>query len=279
MRMSDHPSLWACCRRWLVALLVCLPLSAMAAFDTSHAAWSALLAAHVVRSPDGNASQVRYTTFKQDTAARRAYLDSLSAVTRAEFDAWPAAQRLAFLINAYNAFTVELVLTKYPDLKSIKDLGNFVQSAWKKKFFQLFGEATSLDGIEQDMLRKRGSYDDPRIHFALNCASIGCPMLREEAYTAARLEAQLDNQAERFMSDRSRNRYNAATGRLEVSKIFDWYGDDFKLGHQGIRSTLAFFARHAARLSDVPAEQETIRTQRASVVTLDYDWRLNDVAR
>ena len=110
--------------------------------------------------------------------------------------------------------------------------------------------------------------------------SIGCPMLREEAFVAERIDAQLDDQAaERFMSDRSRNRYNAATGRLEVLKIFDWYADDFKRDHKGIVSALAFYARCAVRLSDVPTGQEEIRAQNASVSYLDPGLRLNDVRR
>lgn len=95
------------------------------------------------------------------------------------------------------------------------------------------------------MLRKRGDYDDPRVHFAVNCASIGCPALREEAFVANRLDAQMDEQTLRFMSDRTRNRYNAQRGRLELSKIFDWYGEDFRLGHRGIASLQAFAARYA----------------------------------
>ena len=260
----------------LMALLAFMPRPAHAAFDAQHTAFNALLAKHVVRVNGGNASQVRYKGFAQDRAALKVYLDSVSMVPRAEFDGWSKPQRMAFLINAYNAYTVELVLTQYPALKSIKDIGSLIQSPWKKMFFPLFGKATSLDDIEQSMLRLRGAYDDPRIHFALNCASIGCPMLREEAYVAERLDAQLNAQAERFMSDRSRNHYNAASGELEVSKIFDWYADDFKLGHQGIASVAAFMARYAVKLADVPAEQDKLRTQAARVGFLDYDWRLND---
>ena len=263
----------------LAVLLAVMPRAAHAAFDAQHTAFSALLAKHVLRVNDGHASQVRYQGFAQDRSALKVYLDSVSTVPRAEFDGWSAPQRMAFLINAYNAYTIELVLTKYPDLQSIKDIGSLIQSPWKKKFFPLFGAPTSLDDIEQGMLRKRGVYDDPRLHFALNCASIGCPMLLDAAYTAERLEAQLDAQAERFMADRSRNRYNAATGQLEVSKIFDWYADDFKLGHKGIASPTAFFARYAKALSDVPAEQQKLRAQTVGVSFLDYDWRLNDARR
>ncbi|MGL6108793.1 MAG: DUF547 domain-containing protein, partial [Rubrivivax sp.] len=139
-----------------------------------------------------------------------------------------------------------------------------------------FGEKLSLDDIEHEMLRKRGRFDDPRVHFAVNCASIGCPALREEAFTADRLDAQLDQQTLRFMSDRTRNRYNAQRGRLEVSKIFDWFADDFRLGHRGIDSVPAFMARYADVLGDAPAERERIRSMKLDIGFLDYGWALND---
>lgn len=246
-------------------------------FEHSHAAWTALLKKHLVLIEGGKASQVRYAGMAADRPALKAYLNALSSVTEASFNGFTKPQQVAFLINAYNAFTLELILTRYPKLVSIKDLGNLLRSPWKQKFVPLLGTTVSLDGIEQDMLRARGRYDEPRIHFAVNCASIGCPPLREEAFVAERLDAQLDEQARRFMSDRSRNRWNADTAKLEVSKIFDWYGGDFKLGHRGITSAAAFFARYAEQLADTPADRETIRSQRAAVAYLDYDWKLNDL--
>jgi hypothetical protein len=252
-----------------------LPVAAQA-FDPRHAAWTTLLQRHVVLSPNRTASQLRYAGMARDRAALGAYLTQLSAVTRPVFDRFSHAEQMAFLINAYNAFTVELVLTRYPDLSSIKDLGRLLQSPWKKKFVPLLGSALSLDGIEHDLLRAPGRYDDPRIHFAVNCASVGCPMLREEAYVASTLDVQLDAQTLRFMSDRSRNRWNAQAGRLEVSKIFDWYGQDFELGHRGITSRKAFYASHADQLADTPRERERLRQADVKVSYLDYDWALND---
>ena len=189
----------------------------------------------------GQASQVRYAGFKADSAALNRYLDSLSAVTEAAFKTFSKPQQMAFLINAYNAFTVALILTKYPAITSIKDLGSLFSSPWKPKRIALLGSKVSLDDIEHGMLRERGRFDDPRVHFAVNCASIGCPPLREEAFVAERLDTQLDEQTSRFMSDRTRNRFAAASARLEVSKIFDWYGEDFKLGHRGIGSLAGAF--------------------------------------
>ena len=201
-----------------VSTVASLPPSAAHAqspgFDHGHASWTTLLRQHVRLVRSGQATQVAYAGFKADRAALKAYLDSLSAVTRAAFAGWQKAERQAFLINAYNAFTVELILTRYPDLKSIKDLGSLLSSPWKPKWITLLGNQVSLDDIEHAMLRKRGDYDDPRVHFAVNCASIGCPALREEAFVAARLDAQMDEQTLRFMSDRTRNRFNAQRGRL-----------------------------------------------------------------
>ena len=264
------------------AALITAPLGRWAGaqtFDPGYAAWSALLKKHVLVQRGGQASVVRYTGFAADRAALKAVLDSLSAVSDATFKTFSKPQQMAFLINAYNAFTVELILSKYPDLKSIKDLGNLLQSPWKPKWIPLLGGKVSLDEIEHEMLRKPGRYDDPRVHFAVNCASIGCPALREEAFVAERLDAQLDEQAQRFLSDRSRNRFNAQRGRLEVSKIFDWFGDDFRAGHRGITSLPVFLARYADGLADAPADRERIRTLQVPVAFNDYDWTLNDAAR
>ena len=245
-------------------------------FDTTHAAWTALLRKHVRLLRAGQATQAHYAGFAAERAALTAYRASLAAVTAAAFAAWTRAERRAFLINAYNAFTVELILTRYPDLKSIKDLGSLLSNPWKPKWITLLGAKVSLDDIEHAMLRKRGDYDDPRVHFAVNCASIGCPALREEAFVAARLDAQMDEQALRFMSDRTRNRLDVQRGQLALSKIFDWYGEDFRLGHRGIASLAAFAARYADVLADAPADRERIRAGRVDIVFTDYDWALND---
>jgi Protein of unknown function, DUF547 len=184
---------------------------------------------------------------------------------------------LAFLINAYNAYTVELVLSAYPKLKSIRDLGGLFGSPWKKQFFKLFGQPAHLDHIEHDLIRAPGRYAEPRIHFAVVCASIGCPDLREEAFVAGKLDAQLEDAMRRFLSDRSRNRYNATKDRLEVSKIFDWYSRDFERGDKGFTSVSQALGRYAGQLADDPRARERIRSGQVKVDFLDYDWSLNDV--
>lgn len=170
-----------------------------------HDDWQQLLKVHVKTINNGHSTVVDYAGLQQQQAQLQRYLARLSQVSQGEFDRWPKTQQLAFLINAYNAWTIELVLTKYPKLTSIKDLGYFFQSPWDKAFIALLGKNMSLNDIEHGLIRNSGRYNDPRIHFAVNCASIGCPALREEAYTGEQLEWQLTDQTQRFLTDKSRH--------------------------------------------------------------------------
>jgi hypothetical protein len=265
----------------IASLLLSIPAAA-AEFDHEHREWTALLKQHVVVLDGGKASRVRYAGFHKDRARLKGYLDALSRVGEREFGTWSKEQQLAFLLNAYNAATIEKVLTRYPGIGSIWDFGKVFGNPFKDRFIRLLGRETSLDAIEHDTIRAEGAYDDPRIHFALNCAAAGCPMLREEAYVAARLERQLEEQTTRFLSDRARNRYNAESGALEVSKIFDaapWYGGDFRRGWKGYGSLEQFFAGYAALLADDPAHRQGIASRKTRIRFLDYDWTLNDAAK
>jgi hypothetical protein len=235
------------------------------AFDHSHQAWDALLKKHVRVLDGGKASKVHYAAMAQDRAALKEYLGKISAVKQSEFERWTPPQQTAFLINAYNAFMVEKILTRYPDVKSVWDFGKLFGNPFKDRFFVLLQKSSSLDEIEHENLRKK--FREPRVHYALNCASIGCPMLREEAYAGQRLERQLEEQAARFLSDRSRNRLAGA--KLEVSRIFDWYKEDFE-------PRPAYFARYAKLLSDDAAGQQLIAGGSATLSFLEYDWALND---
>ena len=263
--------------RWLALLLAlfCSLAQAQAQFDPSHSAWDGLVKRHVQWLPDNRQSRVDYAAFQRDRGELKRVLDSMSTVSRPTFDGWPREQRMAFLINAYNAFTVELILTKYPDLKSIKDLGTLFQSPWRLRFFTLLGEPRHLDWIEHEQLRPL--YGDPRVHAALNCASIGCPALRNEAFTAARLEAQLEDGMMRFMGDRTRNRVRG--GKLEVSAIFKWFKEDFEKGHMGFAKVEDVFAKYAPQLTDLPDERARLRDGTLAPSHLDYDWSLNAVGR
>ncbi len=264
-------------KRWLAAMLMLCSGGALAQFDHAHKAWDALLNKHVVLLDGGKASQLRYAEMAKERAALKAYLGSLSKVPEAEFNGWTRPQRMAFLINAYNAFTVEKILTRYPDIRSIWDFGKVFGHPFKDRFFSLLGREFTLDGIEHETLRKPGAYDEVRVHFAVNCASIGCPMLREEAFTAEKLERQLEEQAVRFLSDRTRNR--AVAGRLEVSMIFNWFKVDWESGYAGIRSREQYFARYAKLLADGAEQQKLVAEGKAAISHLDYDWTLNDVKK
>lgn len=263
-------------RRWIrlpmVAVLMLLGAAAVAAPMPSSALWTALLQRHVIVMDGGHASRVDYAGMRRDRSTLDAYTRQLSAITPAQFAQWNRTEQMAFLINAYNAYTVQLVLTRWPRLSSIKDIGGLFSSPWKQDFFVLLGQRTNLDHLES-LLRKDDA--DPRIHFALNCASIGCPMLRAKAYAGDRLDRQLDDAMRCFLGDRSRNRYDPSRGALRVSKIFDWYAGDFREGPG--RSVAGLLAAHAAQLSDDPKIQARIRAQRVDIQFLPYNWQLNAV--
>jgi len=236
-------------------------------YDHSHALWDKVLMTSVVDV--GPASRVRYLSIKQNPQQLLQYLSDVSTVTQGQYNAWNSAQKLAFLINAYNAFTVKLVIDHYP-VTSIKDTGSWFSSPWKKKFFTLLGQKRHLDNIEHDMIRGHKDFAEPRIHFALVCASVGCPKLQTRAFTETRLESMLEEGSRAFLNDATRNRFSMAGQALELSKIFDWYGDDF-IAHGG--SVEAFVARYMV-LNETA--RSLISAKRIGKVFLDYDWSLND---
>lgn len=238
-------------------------------FDHTHGQWTALLERYVTWDDSGYASTVDYRGLKQDEAAVGRYLGALSGVSREQYDSWTREQRLAFLINSYNAFTVRLVIEHYP-LQSIKDVGSLFNSPWKREFIPLLGQILSLDQIEHGMIREPGVFDEPRIHFAVNCASIGCPALSTEAYVAERLNAQLEDSQRRFLSDHRRNRFDTEKQIFQVSMIFDWYGDDFVKRWGSLES---YFGEHLKLLS---ATSVAPPLEQPSIEFLDYDWSLNE---
>ena len=259
------------------ALVLCGAIwtSVAGASETSfdHRIWDQLLKQTVVVVSDGHTTQVDYAGAARQRSQLERYLDQVASVQRPDFDRWSASEQLALLINAYNAATVELVLTRYPAIRSIKDLGKLWQSPWQKPLVRLLGEKRSLDNIEQELIRTSGRYNDPRVHFALNCASIGCPALRPEAYVASRLDQQLEDQARMFLGDRSRNNLSQST--LQVSPIFKWYRSDFESGWRGITRLPDFLAQYASVLGLTPGELQRLQTGSIGISYLGYDWRLN----
>lgn len=247
--------------------------SVLAAHD--HSPWDTLLGQYVLEVNEGRATQVDYAGFKRDEEALNRYLAGLSAVPRDEFDAWTRDEQLAFLINAYNAFTVALVASEYPDIDSIKDIGGLFRSPWKREFIPLFGTRVSLDNIEHDMIRGWDRFQEPRIHFAVNCAAIGCPALRGEAYQGNILEQQLDQGTRAFLSDRSRNYVDG--NRLWVSSIFDWYEEDFERGWGGVDSLEQFLSRYPDELGMDAEQVQRLLAGELRIRNLRYDWDLNAI--
>jgi len=244
------------------------------AFD--HSRLDRLLQQHVVLSGRGEASAVDYSALAANRGELESYLQVLSAVDRSAFEQWADTEQLAFLINAYNAFTLQLILTEYPALESIKDLGSLFRSPWKKEFVPLLGEQRSLDDIEHGLIRGSGRYREPRIHFAVNCASIGCPALLNQAYNGDQLEQQLEQQTRAFLRDRSRNRIK--DGELQLSPIFKWYRQDFEQGWRGSDNLSQFLLRYAEPLGLNPRQRQQLQQQDLEIDFTDYDWRLNDIS-
>jgi hypothetical protein len=255
----------------LVLLCLCLPASAFA-FDHQHGIWDIILKKHVIMKEDGKVSRVDYQGIKNDTGLFVTYLASLSSVKPEEYDTWTRDQKLAFLINAYNAFTIKLILDHYP-VKSIRDIGSLFTKPWSIPFVDLLGQKRTLDDIEHGLIRAKGVFDEPRIHVALVCAAIGCPALRNEAYTAERLNAQLEDALHKFLSDRNRNRFNAEKNRFEISSIFKWYGQDFADKYGSLNTFLILYGQSFAAAGS--PEFARINAGGFSVDYLDYDWNLN----
>jgi Protein of unknown function, DUF547 len=203
--------------------------------------------------------RVDYAGFKKEEARLDAYLDQMARVVPGNLE---RSQQMAFYINLYNAATIKLILTGYPGVKSIKDLGSLFESPWKKKIVRLDGRTVTLDHIENDILRAR--FKDPRIHFAINCASKSCPPLAPEPYSGATLDAQLNKAAAAFINNPRSNYLQG--GILYVSHIFKWFAEDF---HDDV---IGFFKKYAAGRLKEALDQAR---QPLEVKYLEYDWSLN----
>jgi len=279
-RSRQHLSvLWATLVLCAASLSTARPAAAdTASFDPTHARFTVLLNRHVTWNAAGTATTVDYSALARDRATLDTYTGSLSAVTIDEFNAWTQAQRVSFLINAYNAFTLQRILSRYPNLESIRDFGNIVfDSPWKQRFFLLLGARRHLDEVEHELLRGAADFDEPRIHFAVNCASIGCPALRPEAYRADRLSAQLEDQTRRFLRDRARNRFDPdGRGTAWISPIFKWYAEDFEAGHRGHVSVQHFLQTYGLELTGSTQDRELLQRGAFALKYSDYSWKLND---
>lgn len=214
--------------------------------QVNHTTWTELLQKHV-----DNQGNVNYKGFLKDRTQLKNYLKQLS--DNPPHSSWSRNETLAYYINVYNAFTVELILENYP-LKSIKDINR----PWGRKFFKLGDQNYSLNNIEHDILRKMG---EPRIHFAINCASVSCPKLYNKAFTSDQLENQLEKLTREFINS-SENKISK--NELQLSNIFKWYEKDYLIN--GIQSLAHYVSQYT---------NEKINPN-AKVSFLDYNWNLNE---
>ena len=204
--------------------------------------------------------QVDYRGFKENRDLLKTYLELIS--NNAPNESWSQDEKLAYWINAYNAFTIDLILENYP-IKSIKDILKgpnipFIRSPWDLKFFRIGGKKMDLNDIEHSILRKE--FNEPKVHFAIVCASKSCPKLRNEAYEPTRIESQLKEQAQDFINDPIKNIIE--TDQTTISKIFLWFGGDFKKD-----GSLISFLNHYTKQK---ISEET------NIDFMDYDWSLNE---
>ena len=232
------------------------PMSATATTPPTYAGWSSLLKQEV-----SERGLVNYRSLRADSLRLNAYLQDLA--THMPSKSWTDNDRLAYWINAYNAYTVQLIIRHYP-VKSIKDLGGdkiFVNTPWDKHFIHLGGIAYSLNDIEHRIIRKQ--FPDNRIHLALVCAAMSCPRLRNEAYTGPNLNAQLDDQGRDFLNNSAKNKLTPAD-KPQVSSIFNFYPKDFT--KNGSKSVQEFINRYAT---------DKIKPD-AMLSYLTYNWALNE---
>ncbi len=233
-------------------LLVVLFGPATAQSRFSHAAWDALLKKHV--SAKG---VVNYRGFIKDSLALNQYLQQLTANYPQE-KAWSRGEQMAWWLNAYNAYTVQLIARHYP-LKSINDIKQAgAKSPWDIPFISLNGNKITLNHIEHEILRRK--FADPRIHFGIVCASQSCPKLANEALEAGKLDAQLDHLTKEFLDDPSRNKIT--TEQAQVSQIFNWFKEDFTR-----KGTVPEFINQYAAVKI---------GNKSKISYLEYDWGLND---
>lgn len=220
----------------------------------SHRLFDDLLKLYV--TPSG---QVNYKGFIKDSVNFNGYLKVLKS-TPPDEKTWTVNEQKAFWINAYNAFTIKLIIDHYP-VKSIKNLGGGiykVNTPWDIRFIKIGGETYDLNNIEHAKLRR--GFDDPRIHFAIVCASKSCPKLIREAYNADQLDQQLDRAAKEFLKDTFRNRISS--DRAEISSIFKWYNGDFT-----VSGTLVDYLNRYSPIKLKP---------NAKISYMDYNWSLNE---
>jgi len=253
-------------------------------FDHSYATYNSLLNRYVINA------RVHYEGFINSRAKFETFLRVLGSVDENVFESWTEEQRLAFWINAYNAFTIKAIIDHYPIKRSFTLVGIFyapsdsilqIKGVWTKLQFRALGNMVTLGEIEHETLRKK--FNEPRIHMAINCASISCPDLRNEAYTPEKLEEQLADASRNFVNNPDKGVYvNEQSGKVKLSKIFKWFGDDFINNYGSKKLFNSYSLKENAVLnftSDYTESEEVkeyLMNNKLKIGYLGYDWHLNE---
>lgn len=229
--------------------------------------------AHILDRYVNSNGLVDYQGLQANAESLKAFNESLGTVAPKTYASWSDAEKIAFLINAYNAFTLESIIDQNPLKDSIRD----IPGVWKIRRFNIAGQSKTLDDIEHQMLRQQ--FNEPRIHAALNCTAISCPPLRIEPYTAEELDQQLEDQVKRWLSTPQGLQIDRSQNRVAISAIFDWFGDDWIpqygvetgfTGNEKQRATLNFISQYVS-----PSDREYLRQGNYQLSYLEYDWTLN----
>ena len=253
-------------------------------FDHSYATYNSLLNRYVKNA------RVNYEGFINSRAKFETFLRTLGSVDKDVFESWTEEQRLAFWINAYNAFTIKAIIDHYPIKRSFTLVGIFyapsdsilqIKGVWTKLQFRALGNMVTLDEIEHQILRKK--FNEPRIHMAINCASISCPDLRNEAYTPEKLEEQLADASINFVNNPDKGVYvNEQSGKVKLSKIFKWFGDDF-INNYGSKKLFNNYSLKENAVLNFTSEyieseevKEYLMNNKLKIGYLGYDWHLNE---
>ena len=245
----------------LIALTLSFTAVDGAEFDHAHAIFGRVL------EKNAKNGLVNYRALKTDPRDLDSYLAALDAVEERDFKQWAEASQLAFLINLYNASVLKLIVDHYP-VKSIRKIGGWFGQPWDVEVVPYFGSIATLGYLEHEILRK--NYREPRIHFALVCAALGCPGLRPEPFIPEALDRQLDEQGRKFLGDPRKNRLDVKTRTAHLSPIFKWFAADFE---RQSGSVLKFI-----RPCFAPEIQSALAQGNWKVRYTDYDWSLNDLS-
>lgn len=259
----------------------CLPATASGVHEDLYAGWDSALHKYVTSK-----GEVNYRGWKNERAGLDSFIKAAGNLSSAQCAQMSRDEKLALWINLYNAFTVKLVLDHYPIQRNGFNLYpsssiRQIDGVWDRYRVTACGRSVTLSEIENKILR--GELGEPLIHFAINCASHSCPKLMNRAYTSAGVDKELEEAAGEFVNDSTRNRFDVANRKVELSKIFDWFGDDFRARYGG-KSSSGRSAKDSAVINFLLAHtqgptRELLASNKFSLGYLPYDWSLNEEGR